>query len=335
MALCPWHSGGSAAATQSRPLLETCLLPTGGLSTPTASWGRGLSPAARGHHLALSLGGRGHHGAGDKPLPAVQGGYINDMATVLAISAHPDDESGFAGGLLARYAEEGHQVYILETTRGEGGEVGDPPVGPKERLGEYREQETRCAAAALGVVELRFLGFVDPSIEVGEPGRAIAAGMEEFASAIARQIQEIQPDILVTHGTNGEYGHPQHIYTHQAVRHALRGLNPWIPHEVLTWCANTGSNAEDRLTNRDDPADFTLELEGTDWFERKVAAMECHRSQHAMFFRNTGANSVREMVRGTEAFRRWSREELLAPEEGAPAAAGEMTSDWTLPGAQD
>ena len=73
------------------------------------------------------------------------------MRTILAISAHPDDESLFAGGTLALYAEQGHQVYILETTRGEGGEVGEPPLTTKDNLGAYREQEVRKAARALGV----------------------------------------------------------------------------------------------------------------------------------------------------------------------------------------
>jgi len=254
------------------------------------------------------------------------------VAKVLVISAHPDDESGFGGGLVAKLASEGNQVTILETTRGEGGEVGVPPVGSKERLGEFREVEVRCATRALGTIDLRFLGFVDPSIEIGQPGRPVDATMEEFSSSIRREIDQIRPDILITHGTNGEYGHPQHIFTHQAVREALRSLAPWYPGEVLTWCANAGANAEDRLTNRDDPATFTLELEGTDWHERKVEAMLCHRSQHDMFLRNSKAPSVRDMVRKTEAYRRWTRAEFLAPLE-SPAAAP-PSDDWRVPGNQ-
>jgi len=57
------------------------------------------------------------------------------VAKVLVISAHPDDESGFGGGLVAKLASEGNQVTILETTRGEGGEVGVPPVGSQGAAG--------------------------------------------------------------------------------------------------------------------------------------------------------------------------------------------------------
>ncbi len=252
------------------------------------------------------------------------------MARVMVVAAHPDDESGFAGGYLAKLAEEGNELYIVEVTRGEGGEVGEPPVGPKARLGEFREQEVRCAAAALGARELRFLGFVDPSIEIGEPPKPIEATMDEFASAVAQQIADIRPDILITHGTNGEYGHPQHIYTFQAVREAMRRLAPWYPRELLTWCARTEANGEDRLTNQSDPADIVVDI--SPWFDKKVAAEMCHRSQHAMFLRNSKAKSVPEMVRRVESFRRWSREELLAAE--APSGSGEASSDWRMPSQQ-
>ncbi|MHB0868648.1 MAG: PIG-L deacetylase family protein [Chloroflexota bacterium] len=249
------------------------------------------------------------------------------MAKVMVIAAHPDDESGFAGGYLAKLAKEGNDLYIVEVTRGEGGEVGVPPVGPKSRLGEYREEEMKCAAAALGARELRFLGFIDPSIEIGEPPKPIEAGMAEFASAVAQQIADVRPDVIITHGSNGEYGHPQHIYTFEAVREALRRLAPWYPTEMLTWCANDGDNAEDRLTNRSDPADLVLDI--SPWLDRKVAAAMCHRSQHDMFLRNSKAGSVAEMVRRIEAFKRWNRAEFLSQE---PATGnGEATSDWRLP----
>ena len=76
------------------------------------------------------------------------------MYSILAISAHPDDESLFGGGTLRMFAEQGHSVYILETTRGEGGEVGDPPLTTQKDLGAYREQEVRQAASFLGAQDI-------------------------------------------------------------------------------------------------------------------------------------------------------------------------------------
>lgn len=224
------------------------------------------------------------------------------MAKILAIPAHPDDEL-FGAGYLAKLAADGNDLYLLCTTRGEGGEVGEPPVGPKARLGEFREVEMRNAARALGARDVWFLDFVDPWMEIGGEARPIDAEPPEFCAALAERIAALRPDVVVTHGSNGEYGHPQHVYTHRAVRAALGTLLPWRPAELLSWCANSGNHPEDRIVNRDDPADIVLDI--SPWFDRKLAAAEAHRSQHAMFLRNNRVNQLADMLRREEAFRRW------------------------------
>jgi N-acetylglucosamine malate deacetylase 2 len=224
------------------------------------------------------------------------------VATVLAIAAHPDDEL-FGAGYLAKLAAEGNELYILCTTRGEGGEVGEPPVGPKARLGEYREVEMRASGAALGAREVWFLDFVDPWMEIGGEALAIDAEPKAFVAAVAERISALRPDVVITHGSNGEYGHPQHVYTHRAVLAALGMLAPWQPSELLTWCANPENAETDRIVNRDDPADLDLDI--SPWFERKLAAAQAHRSQHAMFLRNNKTDDIANALRHREAFRRW------------------------------
>lgn len=223
------------------------------------------------------------------------------MARVMAIAAHPDDEI-FAGGTMARCAAEGNDMIIVVTTRGEGGEVGDPPLCSKERLGEIREREMRCAAGTLGASDVIFLGFIDPSIEIDEPPLAIRASMSEFSAAIEECLERTRPDVVITHGSNGEYGHPQHVYTHLAVRAAIGRTNR-RPSELLTWSANTGNAAGDRLVNVDDLADIVVDI--TPWFEAKAAALECHRTQHAMIRRNSGKQDIRDAIHRIEAFKRW------------------------------
>lgn len=224
------------------------------------------------------------------------------MARMLVIAAHPDDE-GFASGYIAKRVSEGDEVYILCTTRGEGGEVGDPPVGPKERLGEVREVEMRTAGAALGVKEVRFLDFVDPHMEIDGVASPIDATMDEFAGAIREHLAELRPDAVLTHGTNGEYGHPQHIFTHRAVWVALADLAPWQPRELITWQAWFPDAEVTRSLNPDDPATEVIDIKP--WLDAKVAGLEAHRSQHAMFLRNSGRPSVREFVWATESVRFW------------------------------
>jgi N-acetylglucosamine malate deacetylase 2 len=233
------------------------------------------------------------------------------VATVLAIAAHPDDEL-FGAGYLAKLAAEGNDLYILCTTRGEGGEVGEPPVGPKSRLGEYRVVEMQNAGEALGAREVWFLDFIDPWMEIGGEALAIDAEPEVFVAALAERIGALKPDVVITHGSNGEYGHPQHVYTHRAVMAALGTLAPWRPKELLTWCANTGNAEADRVVNQDDPADIDLDV--SPWFERKLAAANAHVSQHAMFLRNNKTNDLGTALRRQEAFRRW-------PTSGFPSVA--------------
>ncbi len=223
------------------------------------------------------------------------------MTTILAISAHPDDESLFAGGTLAMFAGQGHTVYILETTRGEGGEVGEPPLTTEENLGAFREQEVRKAARELGVRDIFFLPYIDPYMEINGIARPIDVPLEEFTQSIGEYVEKIRPDLVITHGSNGEYGHPQHIYTHRATRMALANGAPGTT--LLSWCAWYEPADHERVLNKDDRADIIHDV--TPWLEAKIAAALCHQTQHAMFLRNTGAASVRDMVWNTESFHIW------------------------------
>jgi LmbE family N-acetylglucosaminyl deacetylase len=224
------------------------------------------------------------------------------MYTILAISAHPDDETGFAGGTLACYAELGHDVYILETTRGEGGEVGEPPLTSKENLGSFREREARRAARILGARDIFFLPFIDPHMEINGIARRIDVPLADFARAIAGHLETLRPDVVITHGSNGEYGHPQHVYTHRATRRALADAHLQIT--LLSWCAWYEPCSHARILNRDDPADVVVDI--SPWHAKKVDAAMCHRTQHAMFLRNTGAATVADMIWKTESFRIWN-----------------------------
>ena len=122
--------------------------------------------------------------------------------------AHPDDESLGFGGTLAKYAAEGVEVFLVTATRGDGGRYhghrpGDsqhPGAGP---LAEIRETELRAAAAVLGVRQVSLLDYQDQQLDSAEPGAAI--------SSIADHIRRIQPDVVVTFGPDGAYGHPDHI----------------------------------------------------------------------------------------------------------------------------
>jgi N-acetylglucosamine malate deacetylase 2 len=222
------------------------------------------------------------------------------MMHILVIGAHPDDEL-FAGGTIARYAAEDHHVSLLVTTRGEGGNMGDPPLCTRAELGALREAECRACAAALGIRDVVFLPYRDPEIGPDHTLYHIDAPLDEFAAAIAAVVEAKRPDTIMTHGSGGEYGHPQHIYTHQAVLAALHNRPDLRPAELLTWCASyQGAAADDRMINRDDRADIVLDI--TPWLAQKRAGFEAHRTQLPVFTR--GGRTLDEVVRPIESFRR-------------------------------
>jgi N-acetylglucosamine malate deacetylase 2 len=194
---------------------------------------------------------------------------------ILAIGAHPDDEIN-CSGTLAKLAAAGKDVYILTTTRGEGGSTGFPPLCAQENLGRLREAEGHKAGEILGVKEVIFLPYADP-LPQNNKAQAIAATLEEFSAAIQQVLLRLRPELVLTHGSYGEYGHPQHIFTHQAVLHALRALQPWKPWQMLTWCADYPNPEVPGLMNKDDPADLLVDIQP--WIATKLASFEAHKSQ--------------------------------------------------------
>jgi LmbE family N-acetylglucosaminyl deacetylase len=131
------------------------------------------------------------------------------MRRLMAILAHPDDEALGFGSTLARYAAEGAEVALVTATRGERGWVGPPDANPgMAALGRTREQELRCAAGALGVRDLTILDYVDGDLDVAEPQPLIAA--------LVHEIRRVRPQVILTFGPDGGYGHPDHIAISQA-----------------------------------------------------------------------------------------------------------------------
>jgi LmbE family N-acetylglucosaminyl deacetylase len=133
---------------------------------------------------------------------------------LMAILAHPDDESLGFGGTLAKYAAEEVEIHLVTATRGERGRFG--PLGkgadPAE-VGRAREAELRAAAAVLGIRDVSILGFPDGAVDQVDPATAIPA--------IVQHIRRVRPDVVVTFGPEGAYGHPDHIAISQFTTAAI------------------------------------------------------------------------------------------------------------------
>lgn len=137
-----------------------------------------------------------------------------DRNGVLAVFAHPDDESLACGGLLARCAAEGLPGAVLCLTRGAG-----IPADPA--LAMTRTHELEAAAAVLGLVEVILLDYRDGYLPWED-----AAAVERD---VAQTIRRLRPELVVTFGDDGLYWHPDHVAVHERTTAAVAGLGTDAP----------------------------------------------------------------------------------------------------------
>lgn len=144
---------------------------------------------------------------------------------LLAVFAHPDDETFGTGGTLAHYARQGVDVYLICATRGE---VGEAPADLKgfASTAEMREDELRCAAGILGLKAVHFLGYRDSGMpgspDNSHPRALVAQPVEQVACEVAHYIRELRPQVVITFDPIGGYRHPDHIAIHRATVEAFR-----------------------------------------------------------------------------------------------------------------
>lgn len=142
---------------------------------------------------------------------------------LMAVHAHPDDESSKGAATTARYAAEGARVMVVTLTGGERGDILNPAMDLPEvhgRIAEVRRDEMAKAAEILGV-EHHWLGFVDSGLPEGDPLPPLPDGcfalvpLAEPVQRLVRVIREFRPHVITTYDENGGYPHPDHIRCHQ------------------------------------------------------------------------------------------------------------------------
>ncbi len=142
---------------------------------------------------------------------------------LMAVHAHPDDESSKGAATMARYVREGVEVMVCTLTGGERGDILNPAMDRPEikaDIAAVRRAEMDRAREILGV-EQRFLGFVDSGLPEGDPKPPLPEGcfaltpVAEAAAPLVRAIREFRPHVMLTYDENGGYPHPDHVMTHQ------------------------------------------------------------------------------------------------------------------------
>lgn len=236
--------------------------------------------------------------------------------TILAVFAHPDDESLACGGTLARLADAGARVVLLCASRGESGSVSDPALVPDGDLGRVRAAELQEAARVLGISEVVIGDHPDGDLRW--------ANVPELHAEIVSTIQRLSPDGVITFAEDGLYWHFDHVGVHERTSTAVRSLGPdapplyyvtmqkgvmreieetavsrgWVPPESGVW-----SIAPDAFGDSAHPPTFIVDVR--EWVPRKLDALRCHRTQmgiNSPFTRIDGAEARRWL--GSEQFRR-------------------------------
>jgi LmbE family N-acetylglucosaminyl deacetylase len=195
----------------------------------------------------------------------------DEVSRVLVTCAHPDDADFGCAGTVAVLVDHGVDVAYCIATRGEAG--GSDRSQPRSEMAEIRQREQRAAAAAVGVSNLTFLGHPDGQV----------AATQELRRDFARVIRQFRPDVVISQSPERRWdiiyaSHPDHLATGEAVVAAVYpdSRNPFAHPELLDEGLEPHTVKEIWLMAM---PTVGVAVDITDVFERKVAALACHKSQ--------------------------------------------------------
>ena len=234
-------------------------------------WQRSLDPVF--YRKQLCLLRRRFVGAIDDSPDSTDWDALGECKSVKVVVAHPDDET-FCSGAIAHLVAKGATVEVICLTRGEGGPTGGES---RESLGSRREEEMRSACRVLGA-NVRFLDYIDPTAN----GHRVYAPKVSPAD-LSAELSEILEgaDLVLSHGSNGEYWHPAHLLVFDSIQriHKGRGLQGhW-----LTFLARQPDHPIPHLVNWDDPV--FLRFDASAHAGVRKQALECHQTQLSLFRR--------------------------------------------------
>lgn len=236
--------------------------------------------------------------------------------TLMAVFAHPDDEAFGTGGTLSKYAAEGCDVHLVTATRGEAGQIAESDLATHADLPFVREQELRCACEVYGIHPPRFLDYADGLLPLIHQGQAVGK--------VVRLIRELRPQVVVTFGPDGIYGHYDHIAVHRwtTIAVELAADSGCFPHHINAACEPHRVSKlyfrvmpQDQIearAKRDEPTamlmdgvpfpfvgrsgeEITTVIDVKDYVEQKLRGIRCHTTQVGR--KNWSDQAEEEMLR--------------------------------------
>jgi LmbE family N-acetylglucosaminyl deacetylase len=209
---------------------------------------------------------------------------------LLAVFAHPDDETFGPGGTLARYALTGHTCRLVTFTRGEAGSLGPARNLTPEELGRLRSVELECAVSALQLSSYRVCDLPDKKLAGLPPETGLAV--------IRREIETFEPDLLVTFHKDGISGHPDH---QTVARWCLQAARETIGLRLLGYgiAESQAHHVGFRRLRPIPDAEVTHIIDVTSYLEYKLKAIDCHRSQAELWDR------LRSVEGGFSQYAKW------------------------------
>ncbi len=222
------------------------------VTTDPAGTAAGPDPAALADLAALGEAEAGPGSDGDDasgPEARAGGAGLGSRAPLrlMAIHAHPDDESSKGAATMARYAREGVDVLVVTMTGGERGDILNRAMERPEiraNLAAVRRAEMARAREILGVRQ-RFLGFTDSGLPEGDPLPPLPEGcfavqpLETAAWPLVHAVRQFRPQVILGYDENGGYPHPDHVKCHQVTIEAFEAAGdpdrysgcgePWQP----------------------------------------------------------------------------------------------------------
>lgn len=230
--------------------------------------------------------------------PAAKGPSGSPLAgkRLVAVFAHPDDESFGPGGTFARYADSGVEMVLVCGTRGEAGSIGHSKSYGPELLARIRVAELEAAIEVLGFRDLHLLGYPDGGV-AGVP-------RDEGVADVLRVLREVEPDVVIAFHPSGVSGHADHrtmtAFAAAAVETLWAEITPdrgesrgapgddWRARLMLHYYAIPVSVTR-QITFRELPPvpdeDISIALDTSAYADVKRRAIHCHRTQLAFYER--------------------------------------------------